>query len=156
MKDYNFTPVLNERRYNRAIEFVIIQAGKLVQKVLGIELPIDTVTLFTHQLNEYEFIEGILTKKGPVSPLSHGLTLYVEVDTELNGNQIKHLGVRQPDTTRSEVGYADFPVEDFEQLKNDNSVSMHVSEILSGNGQRLLELRHPDFDVRGYVYSSDS
>lgn len=57
------------------------------------------------------------------------------------------MGARRPDALRAEVGYADFPVKDLEAFKGKD----YVSEITSGQGITLLELRHPNFDVRGYI-----
>jgi len=148
---HDFLPVLDEESYQKAFEYIASQARMLAHKVLGREMMIDTVTVFTHQPEEYEFLERFLKTQGEVSPFSHGATLYVEVDKVALGNKVQLLGARQPDETRPEVGYADFPVPNYEQIKEENLKNEHVSEIESGNGIKLLELMHPEFDVRGYI-----
>src|SRR4051812_34222056 len=111
---HDFQPITNEGRYNQAVNYVVREASKLALKVLNANLPIDTITIFSQSLDEYKFLENYLKNKGEVSPFSHGPTLYVEVLAD-NENHIKLLGVRQPDDSRPEVGYADYPVTNYDE-----------------------------------------
>ena len=120
MKQHDFSPVLDEDSYENATKYVALQARKLVKTVLDTDLKINTVTIFTHSANEYGFLENLLRQKGEVSNYSHGATLYVEVDIDLDGQKIMLLGVRQPDTSRPEVGYADYPVTNYDEIKKKN------------------------------------
>jgi hypothetical protein len=147
---HDFQPIIDEGRYNLAVDYVFKEASKLALKVLEDNLPIDTVTIFSQSLEEYEFLEKYLKSQGRVSSLSHGATLYIEKLAD-DKNSIKLLGVRQVDTSRPEVGYADYPVANYDELKNLNINNPNDSEITSGSGMPLLEIKHPDFDVRGYV-----
>lgn len=95
---------------------------------------------------------NLLLQYGAVSKFAHGTKLYVDADQTVCGQRITLLGVGSPDKTRSEVGYADFPVADYESIKAQNLPG--VQEIRAGSGIDLLELRHHDFDVRGYLFES--
>jgi hypothetical protein len=77
--------------------------------------------------------------------------LYVNSDLNIQNQHIKFLGVRQPDDEKLQLGYGDFPIENYVQFMADNAGNKFIKEIKSGRGQRMLELRHPDFDVLGYV-----
>lgn len=148
---YNFQPITDEQKYSEVITYIARQASRLVLEILGSKLPIDTITIFSQSHEEFEFVASHLRSKGAVSSFSHGATLYVEVTETIEDNAIKLLGVRQPDDSRPELGYADYPVADYDSLKALHADNPNVQEIRSGAGMPLLELRSPDFDVRGYV-----
>jgi hypothetical protein len=147
---HDFQPILNEDQYNQAITYIAQQAIKLALKVLNKNLTIDTITVFSQTKTEYDFIAGHLRVIGSLSNFSHGETIYIETDKTIGNNKIMLLGVRQPDATKPEVGYADYPVSDYKKIKKLHK-GIYIKEILSGAGMHLLELAHPDFDVRGYV-----
>lgn len=142
-------PILTEEKYVEALTFIAEEAEKLCQKVVGEKLPINTLTIFAQTPQEYDFLENLLSKKGRTSPFTHGSTLYIEpnLPTLVHGYRVELLGVRRPDALRIEVGYADFPVGSLDKFKGKE----YVTEIMSGQGIPLLELRHPDFNVRGYI-----
>lgn len=144
---HKFQPILSAQNYTEAISYIVDESRELCQKLLGKSLPIDTIAIFAHSDEEYEFIKNLLSRKGPVSPYSHGTTLYIEASANVSDQNIKLLGVRQPDSSRPERGYADFPVADPDRFKS----RPFIKEIVSGRGEPLLELHHPDFEVRGYI-----
>ena len=149
MPDFRFSPILDQQRFETALDYLAVQTVVLAQRVLGRELPIDTLTLFAHSGEEYAFLDKLLRRYGPESSVTHGVTLYIDSDFDIRGYHIQFLGVRQPDPTRSEVGYADYPVDDYPAILTANYPGVH--EIISGRAQHLLEVTHPDFDVRGYI-----
>lgn len=144
---HKFQPILTAQKYTEALEYIASQAEELCRQIIGQRLSIDTLTIFAQAPKEYDFIKNLISTKGPVSHFTHGSTLYIEVDGNVHGRDIKLLGIRQPDASRSEVGYADFPVADLKDFSN----RPFVNKIISGRGEKLLELRHPNFDVRGYI-----
>jgi hypothetical protein len=152
---HDFQSIVDEGRYKQAVIYIVQQASRLAFRVLRENLPIDTVTVFSQDPKEYEFLNNYLRDKGKLSSFSHGPTLYVEVSELIKDNKIKLLGVREPDIARPEVGYADYPVTNYNELKSSNAENLNVEEITSGSGVSLLELKHPDFDVRGYVVSAE-
>jgi hypothetical protein len=151
LKDNLEAPIQTEASYQKALGFICAGAIDLVVEVLRQELIPDTITVFTHSTEEYDILDNLLRNKGKVSRFTHGQTLYIESDETIAGYHITLLGVRKPDNTRPERGYADFPVDNYEELKTASIKNPHVKEITSGQGTALLELKHPDFDVRAYV-----
>lgn len=149
-----FQPINSKERFEEALDYVAATAAGLSEAVLSEALPIDTVTLFTRTSKEYYFLERLVRTYGERSEITHGPTLYIDSNFMLGENVIRYLGVRRPDDTRPEVGYADFPVEDFEGLREAHAGNEAVKFMKSGRGQPLLELRHPEFDIRGYVVSA--
>lgn len=149
-----FLPINTEERFEQALDYIATHAVALGELVLGEKYPIDTLTLFTRSNNEYYFLEHLVKARGERSSLTHGPTLYIDCDFMIGDNSIKYLGLRRPDDTRTEVGYADYPVDDFEGLREAQAANKHAMFMRSGLGQPMLELRHPDFDVRGYVVNA--
>jgi hypothetical protein len=145
--------ISDEASYWQTVALIAQSAEALVYNLVKIKLPIDTITIFAQSAEEYAFVEGYLLSKGKRSGLSHNTTLYIEPDnlTVVHNYPIKFLGVRKPDKTRPEIGYADFPVTNYEDIKERFSDNAHVNQIISGTDIPLLELRHPDYDVRGYI-----
>jgi len=146
----------DQASYSAAIVHVVRQAEKLADKIVGRQLPIDTLAIFAQSSVEYEYVDNYLRQIGTISKLSHGATLYVEPKNKMlvNNHVIKHLGARQPDSVRPERGYVDFPVDNYAELKIMLAKDTRVKEVTSGTGMKLLELKDPSFDVRGYIVES--
>ncbi len=148
-----FQPVIDEVRLMDALSHVVFNAKMLNKilfgKVLG---TLDTLTIFTHEAEEFSALEPIVRGYGPESRFSHGKTLYIEPEhLQIAGFAIKYLGVREPDPTRPEVGYADFAVPNLVDVWGNNQDNRFVRQVESGRGQAMLELTHPEFDIRAYL-----
>jgi hypothetical protein len=150
-----FSPIVSEARLQEAIAYVTAQSLALARMVLGHELPVDTVCLFTHSAEEYAFVEAAVHARGPESKLSHGPTTYVDTDFMVGEQRIRIFGVRQPDSTRPQVGYGDYPVPHYAALREKERDNQFVQEIISGRGKPLLMLRHPEFDVLGFAVDAE-
>jgi hypothetical protein len=150
---HDFSPIDSEVKYKAALEYLMAEGSRLAETILGEQLIPDTLTVFSRTKEEYDFIDGLIRTYGPKSRFSHGITLYIDVAMEVSGNQVVLLGVREPDNDRQDVGYADFSVQNYAEIRNANTE--HIQEITTSRGQSLLELRHPDFDVRGYLVSAN-
>lgn len=146
-------PILEKQQFTATLQHIAEQGAALCRQVLNRDLPIDTLTIFTHSPEEYDFVAEVARTYGPESAFTHGDTLYIASDFMVGDCRIIYLGVRRPDPTRPEVGYADYPVTDYAAIVAANYPG--VQEITSGRGQKLLELRHPDFDVRGYIVKEE-
>lgn len=143
--------ILSEADFQAGLTRIAQSSLELARTVLGRELRIDTVCFFTHSPEEYDFVRAKVAQAGPESKFSHGATLYVDVDLQLQRQNITLLGVRSPDDTRTEAGYADYPVNNYQEVLAELQGSAYAHEIVSGQGIPLIELRHPDFNVRGYI-----
>jgi hypothetical protein len=150
--NHPFLPVLDQSQLDDTLAYIAAQAAPLAKAVLGHELPIDTLCIFTHDDAEYRFVAAALHKLGTPSRFSHEPTLYVDTKLQIGGYGVKILGVRKPDETRPWVGYADYPVADYPELLAEIASNENAKQITSGRGQSLIELRHPDFDTLGFVF----
>lgn len=150
---HEFSPIISEDHLQAAAEYLTRQSLLLAKTVLGQKLTIDTLCFFTHSPEEYQFIEQAVRRRGPESRFSHEPTLYVDTDFTVLDQHVRIFGVRKPDPARLEIGYGDYPVAevDYQQLLHTAKNNPHMREITSGRGKSLVELRHPDFDVLGYV-----
>lgn len=148
---HTFIPITNEARLKEATNYVVEQSVQLARVVLQRNLQVDTVCFFSHSRKEYDSLRRAVLARGPVSRFTHGATLYVDCDFEVASHRLRIFGVREPDADREEIGYGDYPVDDYPALVAASRDNPYAHEIVTGRGKSLLELRHPDFDVRGYV-----
>lgn len=149
---YRFSPIRSEQDFQHALTYTVEQARELALRVIGHEMPIDTLKLFAHYPDEYEFLVELLKRYGPISEISSKRNTYVDCNFTLQGQHIAYLGVRTPDPYRLQVGCADFPVDDYADFSAKHLGSTEaVREIRSGDDSAMLELWHPDYDVLGYV-----
>src|SRR5581483_1534930 len=148
---HDFSPIDSEPKYRAALDYLISEGMRLAETVLGQQLIPDTLTIFSRTKAEYDFVASLIRTYGKKSRFTHGITLYIDVDMKVAGNHVVLLGVREPDSDRQDIGYADFPVENYIQLRAANK--QYTQEITTSRDQSLLELRHPDFDIRGYLVS---
>lgn len=150
---HDFSPIDSPKKYNAALEYLMQQGCKLAETVLEEKIIPDTLTIFSRTQEEYNFLDALIRTYGTKSRFTHGITLYIDVDMEVGGHPVILLGVREPDNDRQDVGYADFSVQNYLALRD--AGKRYVHEITTSRGQSLLELRHPDFDIRGYLVSAN-
>lgn len=146
---HDFSPINSEAKYQAALNYLMTEGMNLGEYVLGERFSPHTPTIFAQTKEEYDFIDHLIRTYGTRSPLTHGVTFYAKVDMIVAGNPVMLLGVRQPDTDRKELGYVDFSVQRYDEIKS--AGRQYIQEVTTGRGQSLLELRHPDFDIRGYL-----
>jgi hypothetical protein len=147
-----FSPIDSKIKYTEALEYLMVQGCKLAETILGEEIVPDTLTIFSRTQEEYDFIDGLIRTFGTKSRFTHGITLYIDVDMEVGGQHVVLLGVRESDDDRQDIGYADFSVDNYFEIRDLGKRFVH--EITTSRGQSLLELRHPDFDIRGYLVAA--
>ena len=153
-----FRGMQSELHFKQALSYVAVRATALCEEVIGQELPFDTLALFAQSKEEYVAMEGLVLKQGTRSPLTHGLTLYVNPNRLTIENQpVKLLGVRRPDLKRYQVGYADFPVTDYDDIWSAAKAAENpfIEEITTDLGRTLLQLRHPEYDVLAYLVRAE-
>lgn len=137
--------------FEDALNYIAIESQKLAETVTGQKLPLDTITIFSKDDKEYEFLKPLVMQYGPKSSVSHGATLYVDSDFTVQGQRIKYLGLRKPDPSRPQRGYGDYPVLDYADWVKKLTQNPYAEAIKSGRGQPMIEFRHPNFDVLGYL-----
>src|SRR4051794_5222341 len=110
---HEFTPIDSKAKYHEALNYIADNVIKLGEVVFNEVLPVDTICIFSHSVEEYEFLANLIKEYGPVDhEYSHGPTIYVNPEPGLviSNNSVRYLGVREPDQDRKEIGYADYPV----------------------------------------------
>lgn len=148
------TPLAKDQLFKQ-LEYIAKQAEELGKTIAGKSFTIDTLTIFTQSREEWEGLVRDIKAMGQLSPKSHGKTLYIEpTSLKIAGHSIKYLGLREPDPTRPEVGYADYPVNNFAELQKQAANNPYMAPVISGRGQALIEFKHPDFDVRAYAVTA--
>lgn len=154
-REHSFMPITTEQKFNEALDYIAMQAAALAKVVLRRELPIDTLMVYAQSYTEHDFLTEAIRRRGREARFTHTTSLYVHPsDLVVRGNAIAFLGVRSPDMHRRGVGYADFPVDDYEAIRD--AENPYVQPWVSARGQELLRLTHPDFDdIVGFVVRAD-
>lgn len=151
MKLYRFSPINDNSQLDVALRYVARQAPLLSERVLGQRLSIDTLAIFSHYLIEHDALESLLRARGPESKIatSSDRHFYVDVEAQIEGQQIRWLGLRIPDPYRMQVGYGDYSA-DYNTIAREHLGKNPYIRKLENN-LTMLELWHPDFDILGYI-----
>lgn len=150
---YRFSPIESEDSFRKALNYLTIELERLSQELLNKSLPINTLKVFAHYPEEYDYLHKLVSEMGPKASISSGTSLYVEVNEQIHGHNIKYLGVRIVDPYRLQVGCGDFEIVDIEEFKREYT---NRSPFIRPFRENMVELWHPDFDVLGYVVSSEA
>lgn len=149
-KLYRFSPIKDESTLDKVFLYLTLELEKLSLKIFKEKLPIDTLKIFAHYPEEYDFLYNLILKMGPKSNYSSETSFYVDVDRKINGHQIKLLGLRIVDPYRMQVGCGDYEVSNFQGIKEKNlSSTIYVRDMKRSTD--MLEVWHPDFDILGYI-----
>lgn len=159
MTEFRFCPIDTHKKFEEALEYVADSAGMLALRLCGERLPVSIVKLFAHDEKEYSFLESLVRQHGQRSEVSSGMSFYVDVSTGLTimGTGITLLGVRKPDPTKSQIGCGDYEIPDFPNFAERvlKEQPEYAQPVENAHGLGMVELHHPDFDVLGYIVSSE-
>jgi hypothetical protein len=153
MQLYRFSPLKNSQECTEALEFIHHKLRELSELVLEEKLPINTLKIFAHYPDEYDFLRSWANEIGVAENDNSTTSYYVKVTQQftVNGESIEYVGIRVPDPYRSQVGCGDFVVPNYEEFKSKYlGHSAYIREVKHPNYQ-MLELFHPDIDVLGYI-----
>jgi hypothetical protein len=148
---YRFSPIESEDSFRKALNYLTIELERLSQELLNKSLPINTLKVFAHYPEEYDYLHKLVSEMGPKASMSSDTSLYVEFKEKINGHNIKYLGVRIVDPYRLQVGCGDYEEENFEDFKKRN---VGTSQFVRNFRDNMIELWHPNYDVLGYVVFS--
>lgn len=155
MSTHKFFPIGSEDQFNEALEYLAAKVGDLLTAVSDERLPVPILKLFAHDTQEYQKILAFVNSHGTKAAVSSSMSHYVNVTSGLTvaGTRIKLLGVRKPDATRPQVGCGDYEVDDFDAFAKKILVEQpqYAGAVQNAHGSHMIELKHPDFDVIGYV-----
>lgn len=149
-KFYRFSPIKDEKTLEQVFLYITRELEKLSEKIFKENLSIDTLKVFAHYPDEYDYLYNLISKMGPKSDYSSETSFYVEVDKKFRSHNINLLGLRIVDPYRMQVGCGDWSVEKFPEIKEKylNS-NPYVRDMKRAT--EMLEVWHPDFDILGYI-----
>lgn len=145
---YKFSPISNTEEFNHALVYVSTELIRMSEELLDIRLVPNTLKIFAHYFDEYEFLLKHVSSLGEKAAFSSGTSYYSKVNKVIQGAQIDYIGIRKVDPYRLHVGCGDFEVEDLNKFKQ---VYLGKSRYIREFSEELVEIWHPDFDVLGYV-----
>jgi|SRR3989344_3605728 len=147
-KLYRFSPIKSEEQIRKAFSYIALELDKLSKKVIGKSLHIDTLKIFAHYPEEYNFVHKYISKLGQEAPFNSKTSFYVKVQQNIEGFDIKYLGIRIADPYRLHVGCGDYyESKDFENLNK----QANINPLMRVFKEDMLEIWHPDFDILGYI-----
>ena len=151
---YKFSPIKNKEELHSAISYVAVAVSELLQKVTGDMAPITSLSVFSHDDDEYAFLCGLLKTMGTGVGEVNGPRVALHEPMRAGGHTITHLRIRNPDPDKPQVGCADLDVADYFAFKNKN-LSTHLQnlKLIVRPDYELIELFDKDSDVLGYVLS---
>jgi hypothetical protein len=101
----------------KIIEVVAEKTASLVERTIGRSLSISYLTIFSHHAHEYERFIGWAEELGQKSEANNGLRFVLNNPIQTKVGAIEHIRIRKPDVYRSQLGCADFEVEDYGAFK---------------------------------------
>src|SRR3989344_8923133 len=154
MKLYRFSPIVSEKRLIEAVKYVANQTTRLSRKIIGKELPISSLTVFSHYKKEHENLVKIVYGLGKLYKEHNGPYIVLKKPIKVGNNLIKYLRIRKPDPYRVQVGCNDFDVQNYQSFKTKHlQKNTENLRLLDRPEYEMVEFFHPDFDVLAYVVS---
>jgi len=155
MQLYRFSPIQDREQLNKAVVYVATKTSELCGRIIGQTLPITSLTIFAHYLEEYEHLIKILNELGTYYNENNGLRIVLNTQIKIGNNTITHLRIRKPDPYRMQVGCNDFYVENYSEFKK-QYLTTHPNNLrlINRAEYEMIEFFDPDFDVLAYVLSN--
>ncbi len=132
------------------IQQIVKQAKELKDKYTKEKnAPVNYACIFAQNQSEFDNLLnltkqiGTIIKETPMGPL-----FKITPITTIAG-QLKLLKIRRPDSTRTELGDADFTVNQYSEFKKENSNKKEF-KLIERENMEMLELIDPKFNVRAY------
>jgi len=132
------------------VKYIVEQANILKDKHADKKnAKVNYACIFSQSTDEYENLLtitkqiGNIIKETPTGPLFH----IKPIETAAGNLQL--LKIRLPDSTRPELGDADFTVENFSDFENTN-LQKTGFKIIKKENFYMIELMDPNFNVRAY------
>lgn len=153
MKLYRFSPIDNNETCLQVLEYIQNELRKLSNLVMDEELPINTLKIFAHYSDEYDFLRKWVDTLGTPDKESSSTSYYVKPNSQIviNGDPTDYLGIRTPDPYRPQVGCGDYVINNFDELKAKYINKSPFFREVTHKKYHMLELFHPDIDVLGYI-----
>jgi len=149
--------MLTNKLQNKYIK-IVTQAIKMVNKNVDendLGQGVDYVAIYTKTADEFDKINKILSKNGTIS-IESPLVNYYKLFTpfSVSGKNITLCGVASPNAAIDKLGYADFEPKNYYDFKKKYLSKKYFTSVIH-NGEEMLEICDPDFDVKVYILSND-
>jgi hypothetical protein len=157
MDPFRFSPIKTQRELIEAVKYIASQTENLSQKIIGIKLSISSLTVFSHYEDEFAELKNILLELGEPYDENNGPRIKFNKPIIINGNSIRYLRIRKPDSNRPQVGCNDFEVDSYKQFKElylkDHPENLRL---IKRPEYEMIEFFDSEFDVLAYVVSDVS
>jgi hypothetical protein len=131
------------------------KTASLVRRTSGRDLPISYLTICSHHPHEYErFIEWA-EELGEKAEANNGFKFLLKEPLQTANGAVAQIRIRKPDVYRSQLGCADFEVEDYESFKKEE-LPKHPDNLRLIERPEYEMLEFFDFDnndVLAYIVS---
>jgi hypothetical protein len=153
MQLYRFSPIKNSEDCLNTLKYVDEKLRELSELVLEERLPINTLKVFAHYKDEYQFLRQWVDSIGAAKDEGSSTSYYVEPNEPMtvNDDPIEYVGIRVPDPYRAQVGCGDFVVSNYDDFKAKYLGKSDFIREIPHQKYQMLELFHPDIDVLGYI-----
>jgi hypothetical protein len=151
---YRFSPIDSKENLIRAVRYVASETSAMAEKIIGKNLPISSLTIFSHYPEEFEFLSKLALALGILYNENNGPRVTLSEPIIVNANTITHLRIRKPDKERPQVGCNDFDVPDYSTFK-EQYLPLYPDnlKLIKRPEYEMIEFSHPDYDALSYVVS---
>lgn len=164
-KLYRFSPITSEQAMLEAVEYIAIEATRMLFREMGTNQQIKHVTIFAHYWDEYNELVQLTSQLGTQTEANNGirtrLTKNIDVFTmklETNSGvidvteSIESIRIRKPDPYRMQVGCCDFEYDgEYLWLATTETVGRANMRRIERDDIDMVEFSDPDIDVLAYV-----
>lgn len=153
MKLYRFSPINNTEDCLSALRYIDEKLRELAGLILDERLPINTLKIFAHYEDEYQYLRQWVDSVGQAKPEGSSTSYYVKPNEPMavNDDPIEYIGIRVADPYRAQVGCGDFVVSNYKEFKAKYLGKSDFIREVPHQKYQMLELFHPDIDVLGYI-----
>lgn len=154
MQLYRFSPIKTKEALLDAMVYEHTASSEMFLQITGETAPITSLTIFAHYPEEFEMLKMIQATMGRQVGEVLGPRVELHQPLTVNGCEVTHLRIRQPDPYHGQVGSNDYDIPDYEAFKARFLAAKPDNlRLLVRPNYELIEFWHPDFDVTGYVLS---
>ena len=141
---------MNIEELKQFVKEIVKKANDLKNKHTSEEkAPVNYACIFCQDEGQYNNLVGLaktmgkIIKQTPTGPIFHISPL------ETVAGELKLLKIRKPDSTRKELGDADFTIPDYSEFK-EKYLSQKGFKLIEREDFEMIELTDPKFHVRVY------
>lgn len=145
---YNF--FMNIDDLKTKVQFIVDRASSLKDEYIGKnDATVNYACIFSQSHEEYNQLTKLVETMGKIAMETPTGLLYQIKPLSTVAGDLQLLKIRLPDTTRPELGDADFTIADFAEFEKKYLLKSQFKRIQKDNFY-MIELMDPRHDVRAY------